>query len=86
MIVIINYLRDPNAELYLGFVYCIVFACLMSLGAITRNYWVFKGCLTGLQVRKIVIASLYNKVANLSMRSLTETNSGKLITIATGEL
>lgn len=33
-----------------------------------------------LELRKILIAAMYDKIGKLSMRSLTETNHGKLIT------
>ena len=37
-------------------------------------------------MRKAIISSMYDKVANLSVKSLTETNSGKLITIISGDI
>jgi ABC-type transport system involved in cytochrome bd biosynthesis fused ATPase/permease subunit len=33
-----------------------------------------------------LIAAMYSKISKLSMKSLTQTNSGKLITIVSGEI
>lgn len=37
-------------------------------------------------MRKTLVASMYTKISKLSMKSLTQTNSGKLITIISGEI
>ena len=39
-----------------------------------------------LEVRKILISALYDKVGKFSMQSLTEANSGKVITLVTQEI
>ena len=39
-----------------------------------------------LKTRKILISAIYDKVGKLSIRSVTETNSGKLIKLATSEV
>ena len=38
------------------------------------------------RMRKCMVGSMFDKLVKLSMKSLTETNSGKLITIVSGEL
>lgn len=37
-------------------------------------------------MRKTLVSAMYDKVGVLSMKSLTETNSGKLITIISGDI
>lgn len=39
-----------------------------------------------LETRKLLIAAMYDKVGKLSMRSLTETNSGKLINLVSSDI
>lgn len=39
-----------------------------------------------IRMRKAIISAMYDKVALLSVKSLTETNSGKLITIISGDI
>lgn len=38
------------------------------------------------KVRKTFVSSMYDKVGSLSMKSLTETNSGKLITMISADI
>jgi len=63
-----------------------IFGGLMSLQALFRNYYIFKGYLTAVKMRKTFVAALFNKVSRLSMKALTQTNSGKLITIVGGDI
>lgn len=44
------------------------------------------GFRSSVAIRKALTAAMYTKISKLSMRSLTETNSGKLITIVSGDL
>ena len=46
----------------------------------------FNGYKTAINIRKVLITGMYEKVTKLSMKSLTETNSGKLITIVNGDI
>ena len=46
----------------------------------------FNGYKSAISMRKVLITGMYEKVTKLSMKSLTETNSGKLITIANGDI
>jgi ABC-type multidrug transport system fused ATPase/permease subunit len=73
LIYLINFLKDENATLEEGIILIAIFGTLMSIGALFKNFFVFHG---------------YNmaKISRLSMQSLTETNSGKLITIVSGDI
>jgi len=39
-----------------------------------------------LEMRKLLTSAMYDKVSKLSMRSLTETNSGKLVTLVSADI
>jgi len=39
-----------------------------------------------IRMRKALVSTLYDKIGKLSTKSLTETNSGKLITIISGDI
>ena len=84
--VLIDYLKDDEAETWLGFVYVGIFGILMLFSSIFRNLYFFNGCVFSCTMRKTLISALYTKVSKLSMKSLTETNSGKLITIVSGDI
>ena len=86
LLYLINFLKDPNGELWYGIVLLAIFGTLMFVGAIFKNFFVFYGQLSATKVRKTLIASMYSKISKLSMQSLTETNSGKLITIVSGDI
>lgn len=86
LITLIGYLKDPEAEVYLGVVYVAVFAVLMLAASLLRNEQQLLGFKTAIRSRKCLTAALYTKISRLSVRSLAETNSGKLITIVSGDL
>ena len=57
----------------------------MITSSVMENWYIYKGYLTSIRLRKVIIASLYAKVSKFSMKSIIETNSGKLITIISGD-
>lgn len=59
---------------------------MIFVSALLRNYYIFTGYYMAVNLRKALISSLYDKVGNLSMKSLTETNSGKLITLISSDI
>ena len=63
-----------------------IFGALMTVGALFKNFFVFQGYNMAIKMRKTLIAAMYSKISRLSMQSLTETNSGKLITIVSGDI
>ena len=62
------------------------FSLSVLLGALSKNFYIYYGYFTALECRKLLTASMYDKVTKLSMRSLTETNSGKLITLVSADI
>jgi ABC-type multidrug transport system fused ATPase/permease subunit len=83
---LISFLSNPEATTGEGIVNIVVFAILMLCSALFRNYYVFDGYCLAVTLRKTLVSALYVKVSKLSMRSLAETNSGKLITIVSGDI
>lgn len=53
----------------------------MLKGSIVQN-----GLILGVKIRKILVSSLYDKLGKLSMKAITSTNSGKLITLVSGDI
>jgi hypothetical protein len=45
-----------------------------------------EGTTIAIKIRRTLVAALYDKVVNLSMKSMTETNSGKLISLISADL
>ena len=86
LIVLIGYLNDEDAQLKHGIAYLMVFAAMMCGSVINKNKYIFDGYVQAIKLRKTIIASLYDKVAKLSMKALAETNSGKLVTIVSGDI
>ena len=62
------------------------FAMCTLLSSLLKNFYIYYGYVMSLEFRKIMVASIYDKVGKLSMRSLTQTNSGKLITLASSDI
>lgn len=58
----------------------------MYLGQLFRNRYILKGSTITLRARRTLVVSLFDKVLKLSMKSLTETNSGKLISLISSDL
>ena len=86
LIYLIAYIKDDDAPIEEGIVYLVIFSVLMYLSAMCKNHYIFKGALIAVQMRKTLVAAMYQKISKLSMKSLTQTNSGKLITIISGDI
>ena len=86
IVYLIDYLKDEKAETKDGILLVLAFGSLMITSLVSRNYYVFYGYMVSVRIRKTLIAAMYTKVSKLSMKSLTSTNSGKLITIVSGDI
>ena len=51
-----------------------------------RNRYVQEGFIASIKFRRTLVAALYDKVVKLSVKSMTETNSGKLISLISADL
>jgi len=83
---LVRYIRDDEASTTRGITLVAIFTGIMVLSSCFRNAWYFWGLKNAIQVRKTLVAALYTKITKLSMKSLTETNSGKLITLVSGDI
>lgn len=64
----------------------VVYACMVLGGAVFNNYQIFYSYVMSIRMRKILVSAMYDKVSVLSMKSLTETNSGKLIALISADI
>ena len=86
LIFLINFIKNDDAELKEGIIYLMAFGILMFLSVYCKNTFIWTGQINSTRMRKTLIAAMYRKISKLSMKSLTQTNSGKLITIVSGEI
>lgn len=63
-----------------------IFSLSILCSSLFRNFYIYYGYIMSLEARKLLIAAVFDKVSKLSMRSLTETNSGKLITLVSSDI
>ena len=82
----INYITDESTEYYYGIAYVAVFSFLMALTSLLRQQYILKGYNMSINIRKSLTGALYNKIEKLTIKSLTETDSGKVISIISGDL
>jgi ABC-type siderophore export system fused ATPase/permease subunit len=86
MFYLITYLKNPDAPYTDGIWICAVYSFAVFISTVFRNKYIFDGYLMAIKMRKVVVSNMYDKVGKLSTKSLTETNSGKLITIISGDI
>ena len=58
----------------------------MLVSQIMRNKVLLDSCHDSVSIRRVLIALLYDKVSRLSIQSLAETNSGKLINMVSSDI
>jgi ABC-type multidrug transport system fused ATPase/permease subunit len=85
---IIEYVRKSAEETSTseGVVLVVVFSLLTISQALIRNYQIYKGYIISVKIRKTLVSALYDKICKLNMKSLAQTNSGKLVTIVSGDI
>lgn len=86
LIFLIGFLKDKEATNQEGYLLVAAFISAIVVSGVLRNYYIYSGYFMAVKVRKTFISAIYDKVAALSMRSLTETNSGKLITMISSDI
>ena len=86
LIYVIKYLKDPDAPLSQGMQYAVSLSIMIVFSCIFRNHAYLIGYNLTISMRKSLISALFDKVSTLSMKSLAETNSGKLITIINSDI
>jgi len=81
-----DYLTKPGNDIKEGSVLVALFSVSLLMGSVLRNLYIYFGYVMSLEARKMLIAAMFDKVSKLSMRSLTETDSGKLIILVSSDI
>ena len=81
-----EYLLKEESDLKEASILVALFSVSLLCGSLLRNFYIYYGYIMALEIRKMLISAIYDKVNKLSMRSLTETNSGKLITLVSSDI
>ena len=82
----IDYLEDPDAPQDHAIFYALIFTSAQFFALLLRSFYIQRGFQLSIILRKVIVAALYQKTIGLSMKSMTETNSGKLISLINGDL
>lgn len=83
---IIDWLVDPAGTTRRGVILCSIFSALIISSLILKNMMIFYGVIMAAKVRKVLVSSLYDKVGSLSIKAVTSTNSGKLVTLVSADI
>ena len=86
LIYLLRFLKDENASTQDGIIIVSAFCSTILISGVLRHYYIYVGYHMAIKIRKTLISSIYDKVASLSIRSMTETNSGKLITMVSSDI
>lgn len=81
-----EYLLKEESDLKEASILVTLFSVSLLCSSLLRNFYIYYGYIMALEIRKMLISAIYDKVNKLSMRSLTETNSGKLITLVSSDI
>ena len=66
-----DYLVKPDNDLQEAFLLVLIFSLSVFIGCLIRNFYIYQGYMMALELRKLLIAAMYDKVGKLSIRSLT---------------
>lgn len=80
------YLQDEDAGKQQGMILFGIFFVTMLLSIVCKNQFFFYKLTVSVQVRKVLVAALFDKITKLSMKSMSKTNAGKLITLISSDL
>lgn len=76
---------DPVAKVSTGCWICAVFTVCSFTTAIMKRSTIQTGLEMSMRIRKILMSSIYDKIGKLSMKAVTSTNSGKLISLVSAD-
>jgi ABC-type multidrug transport system fused ATPase/permease subunit len=83
---LIRYIKSESSDRVEGIKLVATFILFMVAAQVFRNRYMFEGIQISLKIRRTLVAALFDKVVKLSMKSMTETNSGKLISLISSDL
>jgi len=79
-------LAKPEQPLGKGLMLAGLFGATMLVSSVFRNQYIYVGLSTSIRTRKILVTAMYNKVGKLSTKSLGRINTGKLVSLVSGDL
>jgi ABC-type multidrug transport system fused ATPase/permease subunit len=82
----IRYITDKDMHYSWGILYVFIFLLCNLASSLLRNQYIMWGMRTSIKNRRTLVAAMFEKVGNLSMKSLSETNSGKLVSLISSDL
>jgi hypothetical protein len=83
---LINFILDEEMHVKWGVMHLLIFILLNFISLICRNYYIQYGMITCICIRRTLVAALFKKVEALSMKSLSETSSGKLVSLISADM
>jgi ATP-binding cassette, subfamily C (CFTR/MRP), member 1 len=78
--------NETNEGMWKGVRLIATFVGLMVVTTVLRNQYIITGFQFSFKLRRTLVATLFDKAVKLSMKSMTETNSGKLISLVSADL
>ena len=69
-----EYLIKEESDFSEASILVALFSFFLLLGTLLRNFYLYYGYVMSLEVRKVLISAIYDKVSRLTMRSLSATN------------
>jgi ABC-type transport system involved in cytochrome bd biosynthesis fused ATPase/permease subunit len=82
----IRYVKQTKRDIKEGLIIFAIFFVSQGIGAIVRQRALDNAFKTSNEVKKLLTSLIYNKIEKLSVKSITETNSGKLISLISSDL
>jgi ABC-type transport system involved in cytochrome bd biosynthesis fused ATPase/permease subunit len=86
MMFIIKFLQKTDGTLQEGVSLLAGYGVMLFSFPFLKNYSFFHAMRLAVIVRKTLISTMYEKISSLSIKSITQTNSGKLVTIVSGDI
>jgi hypothetical protein len=83
---LINFILDEEMDIKWGILHMFIFVFLNFMSLLCRNYYIQYGMITCINIRRTLVAALFKKVESLSMKSLSETSSGKLVSLISADM
>lgn len=83
---LVAYLYNVDGTVEEGITALAIYGVLMFVTPLVRNQFFAYSMATSVIFRKTVISATYDKISKLSMQSINKIDSGKLITIISGDI
>lgn len=84
--VMIRYIQDPDAPTSTGILYVVIFFLAQVFAQTLRANYIMIGMEFSIKMKRLLVGALYDKVTRLTLKSMAKCNSGKLISMVSGDL